>query len=137
MASTLKIQDGDVMISSANGRPITITGQQKTSQDIKEFFTINIQANGFGAGIEQLIGALSSGSSLTGVVDRQIVDGINDFIDLQRSDPSIPRTADETIVGVTDVQTTQDPSDPTKYYFTANVITLSGKAYPIVISNGE
>jgi hypothetical protein len=133
MALTYSIKNGDIMVSAANGRPVTISGMAKTSQDISEFFTVDIQPNGFGAGIEQLIGVLSSGSSLTGVVDRQIIDGINDLIRLQRVNAAIPRTNDELIIGVTDVQTIQDTSDATKYYFTANVVTASGKVYPVVV----
>jgi hypothetical protein len=138
MAQTFLIQNGDWVVSSASGRPIVISGPEKTKQDIKEFFEIDIQPNGFGAGITSLVGMVAkTGSDMSGLIDRQITDGIAHFRSIQIADVNTPRTADERIFGVTNIRASQDRSDPTKYTFGANVVTESGKTIPVTFSNGD
>lgn len=134
MARTFKVQNGDIMVSAANGRPTLVEGIEKLRQDIVEFFTVSITPTGFGAGLEQLIGLISMGShAFTSIADKQIRDGIVEFRKLQRSNTNIPRTPDERIVGVTGVQVEQDSEDPTKYFFRANIVTESGKTFPLPV----
>lgn len=139
MSKTFKIINGDVIISNVTGRPVTITGLEKTSQDIHEFFEISIQPNGFGAGIDDLVGVLSYGgdSLIVGLLDRRIREGIAEFRTIQRSNIKIPRSADERIAGVSGIQASQDPQDPTKFYFRANVITDSGRVLPVSNTIGD
>lgn len=129
MAQTFKIENGDIVVSNVTGRPVTISGSDKLLQDITEFFEVEILPNGFGAGIEQLIGVLSFGGDavFTSLADRQIRDGISEFRALQRSNSKIVRDPIERVVGVQGVQVAQDLQDPTKYYFRANIVTESGK----------
>lgn len=127
MASTFKMDDGDITINAANGRPTLISGAAKTSQDIKEFFTIEILPNGFGAGIEQLVAIVEvSANMFVSVIDTQIRDGLAVFIGLIRNDPRIPRIAAERIIGASNIQVSVDPLDPTKFYFSVNILTENG-----------
>lgn len=104
----------------------------KLRQDINEFFTINVQPNGFGAGIEQLIGLLELGQdTFTTMADRQIRDGIISLIRLQQSDQRITRTPAETVVGVSGILIDKDPADPTKIYFRVNFNTADGRQFSI------
>jgi hypothetical protein len=137
MATTIKIENGDIVISSVSGRPVVISGSNKIRQELYEFFSINIQYNGFGSGLEQLIGLTTVDSNvIASLADRQIRDGIADFIAIQKADVLTNRTPDEIIVGITQVQVQQDRQDPTKYSFFVNVLTQSGTAIPINISLG-
>jgi hypothetical protein len=56
VSTTLLIQDGDWVINPANGRPITISDRDKLRQDLREGLSIAIQPNGFGAGLDDLMG---------------------------------------------------------------------------------
>lgn len=115
------------MINAANGRPTLISGAPKLSQDIKEFFTIEIIPNGFGAGIEQLVGVVEvSPQMFASVTDTQIRNGLATFISLIRKDPRIPRIAAEKIIGASNIQVSADPQDPTKIYFSVNILTENG-----------
>lgn len=135
MAQTFKIRDGDILMNSSTGKCIMVTGTDKLKQDLNEFFTVHIQPSGFGAGIEQLIGIVPISSEIfAGLADRQIRDGILELRNLQRSDATIPRTTDERILGVTNVQVEADHQDPTKYFFRVNVLTESGKPVSVDIS---
>lgn len=132
MSSTFKVTNGDVIINQSNGRPSLIANRDKLRQDIKEFFSVNIMPNGFGSGIEQLIGLIEiSPDAFVTMTDRQIRDGVNEFIRLQVSDYRIPRSIDERIIGVSGVIVERDTSDLTKFYFRVNFITADGKQYSV------
>lgn len=136
MSKTLKISNGDIVISSVTGRPVTISGIDKLKQDIIEFFTIYIQPSGFGSGLEQLIGATDTSDMIVSMADRQIRMGIEEFINIQRSDVTTYRSSDEKILGVTFINVQKDSEDPTKYYFIVNIVTESGKQVPISLPLG-
>lgn len=129
MSYTLKISNGDVVNNKASGRPDTVSDAIKLRQDIIEFFNIQVLPNGFGAGLDQLIGLTEIGAQVyTSMADRQIRDGLQEFISLQKSDSRIPRLPEERIVNITGLLIEQDPTDPTKYVFTVNFITEDGQA---------
>lgn len=62
MTTTFKMRDannnptGDWVLLSKTGRPDTVTGRAKLEQDIQEDLSIDTQPNGFGAGLDVLIG---------------------------------------------------------------------------------
>lgn len=131
MSTTFKISAGDITINNITGRPNTISDEQKLRQDISEFFTIYIQPNGFGAGLEQLIGVVEvSPAMFTSLAHKQIADGFNVFKFLQQSEPRIPRVVGERIAKISYLAVEADPSDPTRYFFRANIVTEKGIELP-------
>jgi hypothetical protein len=56
VSTTLLIKNGDWVINPANGRPVTVSDRQKLEQDLQEDLSIAVQTNGFGAGLDGLIG---------------------------------------------------------------------------------
>jgi len=133
MATTLKMLNGDVDINSSSGRPNVITGEPKTRQDIQEFFSINVLENGFGSGIEQLIGSTGSNdTTMVSLVSRQIRLGIGSMIQIQQSDSRISRPPEERVSGIGSVAVAIDPEDPTRIFFRVNILTDGGA--PLSIS---
>jgi len=129
MAQTLKVKNGDIVTNAATGRFTLTTGSSKLSQDIQEFLSIHIQPNGFGAGIEQLVGIVESSIEMfTSITDRQIRDGLLTFIRLINQNPVIDRSPAEKIVGISSIQVGADPVDPTTFYFSINILTENGNA---------
>lgn len=127
MATTFKITDGDFGINPATGRPTVISGADKLKQDIREFFTVNVLPNGFGSGLEQLIGIIEiSPDIFTSITDKQLREGFAQFINLINADPRIPRTAAEKVVAISNLKVSADLSDPTKFIFSVNIITENG-----------
>ncbi len=127
MALTFKITSGDWNSNPATGRPTTISGKDKLAQDIKEFFTIQVLPNGFGAGIEQLVGVVEDSPDMfISLTSKQIREGLATFVSLIRADPRINRVAAERIVGLSNILVSKDINDPTKYYFNVNIITENG-----------
>jgi hypothetical protein len=126
LAQTFKIIDGDFVENQATGRFSLISGRSKLSQDITEFFEVDIQPNGFGAGIEQLVGLVDESSMIISVADRQIRDGLRSFINLIRTNPAVQRQANERIIGISNIVISVDSTDQTKYYFSANIMTEGG-----------
>lgn len=138
MATTFKIKNGDIVMSNVSGRPTLITASEKVKQDIVEFFTIQILPSGFGAGLEQLIGVVPLGDAIfVSMADKMITEGLDAFRSLQRSDLNITRSAEERIIGATSIHVSQDPTDPTKYRFRANIITESGLPIPVDIPSAS
>lgn len=132
MSSTMLITENDVLISSATGKPVLVRDSSKLSQDINEFFTVEVQPSGFGAGINELIGLVEADSTaFTVTVYQNIYGGMTQFISLQNKDRRIPRSNVEAIASFNNVQVEADPTDPTKFYFTINVITKSGQAMQV------
>lgn len=133
MSDTFQINNGDVIVSSTNGRPILISDSLKLSQDVKEFFTVNVLPNGWGAGVEQLVGIVEvSHSVFVSMADKQISDGLDTFISLQNSEPRIPRLPQERILAITNLNVDSDSTDQTKFYFRANIVTEAGVPVPII-----
>lgn len=134
MAQTLKITNGDVVINSATGKPNMVADGIKLRQDLAEFFTVNVQPSGFGAGIEQLIGVVEiSPAIFVSATDRQIREGMDIFKSLQQSETQIPRPPEEKILTLSYLQVEQDPTNPTQYYFRANILTEKGTELPLVV----
>jgi hypothetical protein len=127
MAKTFKVYNGDIVTNAATGRFTLVSGASKVSQDLNEFFTIEVLSNGFGAGIEQMIGVVESSVEMfTSLTARQILDGLSTFIRLIRSSPQINRTPEEQIISVSNIQVSASPSDPSTFFFSVNVITAAG-----------
>lgn len=132
MSITMKVSKGDVVINGATGRPTTVADKVKIRQDVSEFFSVEVQPSGFGAGIDQLIGLVElSPDMFTSMTDQQIRSGIELFRSLQQIESRIPRPAGEKIVGLTFLRVEKDKDDPTKYVFMANIVTEDGVEVPI------
>jgi hypothetical protein len=109
----------------------------KLDQDINEFFEVNTLPNGFGAGIERLIGLVSlSEDMFVTMTERQIREGLQQFIYLQQSNLAIPRSAKEKIVKVTSILIQRNPLDPTMFYFRVNFVTQDGQQQSATSSIG-
>lgn len=97
MTQTFQIVNGDVVLSSATGRPLMVTGNAKLRQDLQEAGTIETQPNGFGFGLQSIIGLVGDSVSLKVEISRRIRDGITSMIRLQQQVQRAQRTSDEII----------------------------------------
>lgn len=55
---TILIESGDWAWDESTGRPKTVQDGPKVLQDLQECMTISVQSNGFGAGIEEVVGTV-------------------------------------------------------------------------------
>lgn len=132
MSNTFHISDGDVIISSNTGRPTLISDGKKLKQDLAEFFLIQVLPNGFGAGIDTMIGLVDvSPEVFVSMVNRQIREGFNAFLELQNADLRIPRPTNERLVAMTYLIVEKDKTDPTRFWFRANFSTEDGTEVPL------
>lgn len=131
MSSTLRVTSGDIIVSSSTGRPILVSGQNKLRQDIKEFFEISVTATGFGSGLSDLIGLVQlDQDAFVSSAYGAIVQGLQAFRALQRADFTTPRTNEELLSSFDGIKVVQDPTDPTKFIFTANIYSVAGSLVP-------
>lgn len=56
MTQTFQVANGDWVIDRRTGRPTLISDRPKLRQDLHECLTVETQPNGFGAGLDGLIG---------------------------------------------------------------------------------
>jgi hypothetical protein len=133
MSQTFQIFKGDIITSSSNGRPILTQDAQKLRQDVQEFFTVDVQPNGWGAGIEQLVGIVELSTDVfVSIADKQMRDGLDVFKALQNSELRIPRSLSERILSITGLQVDVSPTDPTTFFFRVNINTEGGPQIPLV-----
>src|SRR3990167_11079303 len=119
------------MINAATGRPSAVADAVKLRQDLQEFFSIEVLSNGFGAGVDQLIGMVEVSSDMfVSLIDRQIRDGIESFRMLQNAESRISRLPEERLLAMTYLIVEKDQTDPTKYWFRANFVTNKGVEVP-------
>jgi hypothetical protein len=104
MSSTFLIQNGDVVKSASNSRPAMIANGQKLNQDLNEAANIRTQPNGFGFGLQDLIGQVSDTITLRSNVNRRIRDGIEAMKSLQGQYQSSQRPDNERLSRLTLVQ---------------------------------
>ncbi len=125
------MDSGDIIVSSATGRPILVSAQTKLKQDIKEFFEVAVTPTGFGAGLTELIGMVQlDPDAFVSSAYGAIVQGLQAFKALQRADTVTPRTNEELLSSFDNIQVVQDPADPTKFIFTANIYSVAGSLVP-------
>lgn len=100
MTKTFKVQNGDILFSSANGRPLSIEGREKLSQDIKENLEIEQLPDGTGAGLDALIGVIGDSYSLRAELSRRLNVSAEALKKLQNTIQQFDRTRNEKIARI-------------------------------------
>lgn len=98
MSQTFRIQNGDWVIAPS-GQTQMVSDLPKLSQDFSELLTIEPTANGFGAGLEALIGVVGTPSVIASNLERGIQNAIQRWQVLQQRQRSI-RPAKERVAGI-------------------------------------
>lgn len=125
MSSTIKIENGDWAINKINGRPLLVSDNKALEQNLSEFLSIDTQPNGFGAGLDQLIGLIPYGDAIVAnFIDSKIADGLTIFVMLQQSEHRIIRSSVEMLSDKFRSITLQLP-DQTSYYVKIWIQTLA------------
>lgn len=136
--STLLIVDGDVVMN-ANGQPTLLSeATKKVRQDLSEMLAIEIQDDGFGAGIVSMLtdeGIQSSNvSSVEFLLREKLYSAAQRFMALQKTNLS-NRDPYEIIVKIPYIDVLQDRVDPRLYRWRIDYLsqaeersrTLSGR----------
>ena len=132
MATTFKIVNGDVVVSSMSGRPVTLQGRDATKQHVAENLSIDQQSNGIGAGVRQLVGTVpTDATAMAIVVTNRIRDSFSSMRALQLADYNCPRDNNEVIATVRNLVVIPAPSDPRNYLYTASIMTVAGQALAV------
>jgi hypothetical protein len=128
MSKTLLIKNGD-MVTDSSGIVQTVTGKLKAKQDLAEFLSISILPDGFGAGLNGILGFAgdASGLGIEFELRARLTDGFARFLDLQRSS-AYNRTPDETFVEATNIMVTVERGDPRVFLWRIDALTASGAA---------
>lgn len=126
MATTFLIVDGDWVLDQSTGRPMTVSGPDKTKQDFGELLAIEIQPGGFGAGLVSLVGEVPENPlDVSFQVTSRITDAVNRWISLQRRQRAI-LTSKEVVTRLSFNQAKVDETTKTDVRFRATVSTKSG-----------
>ena len=132
MSRTFQIVNGDVVISSQSGQPIEIVDRPKLSQDLQELFTIEQKADGFGAGIEELVGFVAQNDITFRVaVFEALTNAIERMKNLQQRFNADARPTSELIakIGYLNVQVFQN--DGTAFSIRVDVTTVDGNTVTV------
>jgi hypothetical protein len=129
VSKTFLVQGGDAVYGS-NRQPVTTQNGAKLKQDLAEMLSINIQPDGFGAGIVQVLGLssqLDNGqtSDIEFILRDRLTSATNRFIGLQKKNVT-NRSLDELVKSVTNLQVQQNQNDPTMFFWRADWYTFAG-----------
>jgi hypothetical protein len=100
MTSTLQIANGDWVLDKRVGRPVLITRRPKLEQDVLENLSIATQANGFGAGLDDVVGLDIDPAGFKIQVQQNIRNSITAIQQLQDRFQSAQRTPQELIASI-------------------------------------
>lgn len=126
MTSTFFIKDGDVVLDN-RGQPKLVADGPKLAQDLRECFAIETQTNGFGAGLESMIGLLGDEFSLRAELGRKVNASMENLKALQNRTHKAARPPQERIARVKSVRVSSVADKKTTALFHVSVSTASNE----------
>lgn len=140
MTTTFQVAGGDVVMDARTGRPKLLSGRVKLRQDVGEMLGVERLRDGFGAGLVELVGRVSSPFALQAEVARRVREGVAAMQALQRRFHWSERPDEERLLGLQQlvVGLARDPATGALTYtdvtFRADVVTVAGS---FAVSNEE
>jgi len=92
---TFKIVDGDIPHGAATGRPLTLEGTPKFTQDLRQMLDDDVTPDGRNAGLSQLVGTVGDSFSLRAELTRRINEACAAFQHAQESVQRFDRLPEE------------------------------------------
>lgn len=135
MTSTFKIVRGDVVIDRTTGRPVQVENREKLRQDVAQLLTQRPNSDGFGAGLDDLIGIPTDPYTIRAQISRNIRASVRVMQQLQDQFHYTKRTKEErlqTIASLT-VGESQQNGQParTTFAFRLSVLSVAGFEVPV------
>ena len=128
MSKTFLVSNGDISYDTS-GSPKTIVGKAKLRQDLGEMLAVETQADGFGAGIINLVAYQSNDdgmdSNMPLLLNERLTEASSRFVRMQQQSLT-NRTAQETIRNILYIDASVNPTDPTMYVWRIDYETVDG-----------
>ena len=135
MTQTFQVVNGDWVLDKRVGRPKLVVGRAKLSQDVGENLSIATQPNGFGAGLDDVIGQDIDPAGFKIEVQRSIRDSIVTIQRLQDRYLASKRLASERIAGISLLTVSSvrvgGADDKTGFAFTLRIRPVAGEAVTV------
>mgnify|MGYP000942810915 CR=1 FL=1 len=129
MAITLKIVDGDIVISPATGFAQTISGNDLVKQHVAENMMLDRQNSGLGAGIRQLVGNIIDDAVSMSILLRDRIS--SSFVAMRNAQNQAPRgtyNSTELVNSTKSLVVQRAKNDPRSWQYKITVVTESGAA---------
>jgi hypothetical protein len=136
MTDTFLIQNGDIQIDATSGRPVMIADGPKLGQDLGEDLAVSVRDNGFGAGLDGLIGKLGDEFSLRAEVGRRVRRSIESMQSLQNRFHKTQRPKAEKILRLNSVTTSMVADKKTTLVFLVSVTSGNGSTVTTTVGLG-
>jgi hypothetical protein len=126
VSKTLKIANGDMVLSAASGQPVMVSGGAKLKQDLGEMLAVDELPDGFGAGLRQVMGSLSDDDdrSVPLLAQRHLRKATERLVQLQRGGAVRPDA--ERVASLTSLNVVRADGSKTDYKFSAAFRTVAG-----------
>lgn len=137
MSKTFKIVDGDVVLNEAVGRPYELEDTPKLTQDVRETLDSDVQDDGTGAGLDDLIGVTEGALSLRAEMSQNLEHAFAALKAVQERVQRFDRTRKERISQVVSVVVLplKNPGsaqvDQTQFAYRVDVISAEVGGEPI------
>lgn len=135
MTQTFQVSNGDWVLDKRTGRPTLISGRTKLRQDIRELLSIETQPNGFGAGLDDLIGQDVDPAGFKTEVQRAIRNAVLAMQRLQDQFLASRRAASERVAAISSLTVSAvnlgGGTTKTGYSFRLTVRPVAGEAVTV------
>lgn len=133
MSTTMQMLGGDVLLDGNTGRPKLVAGSTKLRQDLDVAVSTRVRSNGYGMGLDGIVGRVGDRYSLQSEITQRITRGMNSIKSLQaqygrnaRSDAErISRVNEISVLPMITPGTSQ--VDPTRYIVKLVVTSVQGE----------
>jgi phage baseplate assembly protein W len=144
MTVTVRVVDGDAVLNRATGRPELIQDRPKLRQDVRQMLSQRTNVDGFGAGLDELIGQPSDPFAIRAQISTRVRSGVRAFQSLQDRFHFASRTAEERLLRVANLRvglaSQNGQLSRTTFAFRLDVLSAAGTSTPLggklVVANG-
>jgi hypothetical protein len=104
MTVTVRVVNGDVVLNRATGRPELIQDRPKLRQDVRQMLSQRTSPDGFGTGLDELIGKPSDPFAIRAQISTRVRSGVRAMQSLQDRFHFASRTREERLVRVANLR---------------------------------
>lgn len=136
MSQTFLLEDGDVVVSPADGQPVMVRDGQKLRQDLGVAFATETRPNNIGAGLDAAVGLTGDQFRVQNVVSTRVRNTVRNLQALQREFIRDQRPDTELVASLLLVRVRPLQGSLTSYGVRIEVRTRDGGRTPVTMTLG-
>ena len=132
MTMTFQIKNGDLVLAGS-GRPRLLADNEKLSQDLMQMLGQSPDVEGFGAGLDQLIGMDGDPFGLSASISGRIYDSVSAYQEIQQRYQLGARTSEEMLSYIARLVVSLSERGKTTFNFRFDAVSVAGTS-PVTVA---